>query len=55
MQGNLHNSKLVVCEAGDFWTFLLHFIYRHNLYVSSSISQIYLVVNKNKINSSVLP
>ena len=56
MQGNLHNSKLVVCEAGDLETFLLHFIYYHNfyLYLFTSISQIHLAANKNKINNPVL-
>ena len=28
-QGNLHNSKFIVREAGDFETFLLHFIYHY--------------------------
>ena len=54
MQGNLHNSKFVVCEAGDFRTFLLHFMYHHNSYSFSGISQIYDAANKNKIKNAVL-
>ena len=50
MQGNLHNSKFVVREAGDFLTFLLHIIYHHNSYLFSDIPQIYIAANKTKIN-----
>ena len=53
-QGNLHNSKFVVRKAGDFRTFLLHFIYHHNSNVLSGIPKMYVAANKNKINNPVL-
>ena len=35
-------GKLVVREAEEFRTFLLHFIYHHNSYLFSGIPQIYV-------------
>ena len=53
-QGNLHNSKFVVREAGDFRTFLFDFIYPHNSYLFSDIPQINVAADKNKTNNPVL-
>ena len=50
----MHVRKFVVREAGDFRTFLLHFIYHHNSYLLSGIPQIYVAANKNTINNPVL-
>ena len=37
---NLHNLRFIVREAGVFRTFLFDFIYPHNSYLFSDISQI---------------